>query len=122
VVPQDFFNIEIIIDIYDTSEIRALLTNACEICTTRRSRAKFVNDALSDVHCTIFYLRPSRIKKKFLIEVKIDHCLHREFIIKKRGVMKKRVVSNENACGNEILISRKMDGISVSYSSGVDKV
>jgi hypothetical protein len=58
----------------------------------------------------------------FLIEVKIDHCLHREFIIKKRAVMKMRVVSNENACGNEILISRKMDGISVTYSTGVDKV
>jgi hypothetical protein len=28
---------------------------------------------------------------------------------------------NENACGNEVLISRKMDGISVTYPTGVDK-
>jgi hypothetical protein len=47
---------------------------------------KFVNDALSHVYCTIFYLRPVRIKK----------------------------------CGNEVLISRKMDGISGIYSTGVD--
>jgi hypothetical protein len=45
---------ENIIDIYYTSGIRALLTHACEICTTRRT---------INVYCTIFYLGPPRIKK-----------------------------------------------------------
>jgi hypothetical protein len=32
----------------------------------------------------------------------------------------KKGYSNENACGNEVLISPKIDGISVIYPTGVD--
>jgi hypothetical protein len=51
--------LNILIDIYDKSGIRALLTNACEICTTRRSRVlqsyKFVNDALVIIITRVLY-------------------------------------------------------------------
>jgi hypothetical protein len=33
----------------------------------------------------------------------------------------KKAYSNENACGNEILISSKMDGIRIIYLTGVAK-
>jgi hypothetical protein len=51
--------LNILIDIYDKSGIRALLTNACEICTMRRSRVlqsyKFVNDALVIIITRVLY-------------------------------------------------------------------
>jgi hypothetical protein len=37
------------------------------------------------------------------------------------GCYYKKACGNENTCGNEVLISRKMDWISVSYPTGIDK-
>jgi hypothetical protein len=34
----------------------------------------------------------------------------------------KKASDNENACGSEVLISRKMDGISVIYPTSVHKI
>jgi hypothetical protein len=36
------------------------------------------------------------------------------------GCYCKKACGNENGCGNEVLISRKMDEISVIYPTGVD--
>jgi hypothetical protein len=74
--------LNILIDIYDKSGIRALLTNACEICTMRRSRVlqsyKFVNDALVIIITRVLYnILPTAAQNKkkqlFFNEVKIDH-------------------------------------------------
>jgi hypothetical protein len=39
----------------------------------------------------------------------------------KKACDNENACGNENACSNEVLISRKMDGISVIYPTGVGK-
>jgi hypothetical protein len=58
--------IKYVIDIYDTSGIRALLTNACRICNRNRTSLLMVRYH-TFIYCTIFYLRATRIKKILVI-------------------------------------------------------
>jgi hypothetical protein len=51
-----------------------------------------------------------------LLNLNFDYCCYY-----KKACGNVNPCGNENACGNEVLISRKMDGISLIYPTGIAK-